>query len=291
MKAWSGVETVLLTRLERYRLCPRKSHAGRIRGERLSPKKGISIEFADYRHYAAGDDLRHLDWNILARLDRAHIRTYRDEEELPVYLLVDSSASMEFGEPPKHHAVCSLAACIGYLALCGSDALYPVALISRVMEVRALRGRASYRRLIEWFSHLQPTGAGLADSVRRFAHAPVQPGMAFLLSDGLDPQLPDALRALGGRGHEIVFLQVLSEVELEPVLEGDLRLIDAESEQAVEITATGGVLQAYQRRLQTFCEELENVCRQLGAWYLRVQSKEPVEEIILRRLRRIGIVA
>ncbi|CUU07696.1 Protein of unknown function DUF58, partial [Armatimonadetes bacterium GBS] len=70
MAEWSGVPTATLARLERYRFQPQKTHAGAIRGERLSPRKGISIEFADYRHYAPGDDLRHLDWNILARLDR-----------------------------------------------------------------------------------------------------------------------------------------------------------------------------------------------------------------------------
>jgi uncharacterized protein (DUF58 family) len=69
--SWQGVPTEVLTRLERYRLQPRQMHAAAIRGERLSPRKGLSIEFADYRHYAPGDDLRHLDWNILARLDRA----------------------------------------------------------------------------------------------------------------------------------------------------------------------------------------------------------------------------
>src|SRR5690348_18424364 len=87
--------------LEGLRLNPRKSFGGKVRGERLTKKKGISIEFADYRDYAEGDDLRHLDWNVLARLDSPIMKTYRDEEDLAVHLLVDGSASMEFGEPTK----------------------------------------------------------------------------------------------------------------------------------------------------------------------------------------------
>lgn len=290
MNDWDGVESTLLTRLEKYRLKPRKSHAGHIRGERLSPKKGISIEFADYRHYAAGDDLRHLDWNVLARLDRAHIRTYRDEEELPIYLLLDLSASMDFGSPPKHHLARSLAAAMGYIGLCGSDAVYPVALTGRAAEVRALRGRASYRRLLEWLKTLQPGGSGLSESLKRFAHASPHAGMVLIFSDGLEPDFPDALRALAGRKHEIGVFQILSEVDLEPDLEGDLRLIDAESGSALEMTATSGVLLGYQKRLQNHCETIENACKQLGAWYVRVLNSQSLEEILLKQLRYAGAI-
>jgi uncharacterized protein (DUF58 family) len=290
MNDWNGVETSLLTRLEKYRLKPRKSHAGHIRGERLSPKKGISIEFADYRHYAAGDDLRHLDWNVLARLDRAHIRTYRDEEELPVYLLLDMSASMDFGSPPKHHLARSLAAAMGYIGLCGSDAVYPVALTGRAAEIRALRGRGSYRRLLEWLRALQPAGSELSDSLKRFAHASPRAGMVIIFSDGLDPDFPDALRTLAGRRHEVSILQILSEVDLEPDLEGDLRLIDVESESAIEITATSGVLLEYQKRLQSHCEAIESACKRLGAWYVRVQNNQPLENTLLKQLRHVGVI-
>lgn len=291
MNEWNGVETALLTRLEKYRLKPHKSHAGHIRGERLSPKKGISIEFADYRHYATGDDLRHLDWNVLARLDRAHIRTYRDEEELPVYLLLDMSASMDFGSPPKHHLARSLAAALGYVALCGSDAIYPVALTGRAPEVRASRGRASYQRLFEWLKTLQPAGGGLSDSLKRFAHASPRAGMVLIFSDGLDPDFPDALRALAGRKHEIGVFQILSEVDLEPDLEGDLRLIDAETADSLEITATSGVLSEYQKHLQNHCETIESTCKRLGACYVRMLNSQPLNEIVLKQLRYAGIIA
>lgn len=292
MSEWNGVETALLTRLEKYRLRPRKSHAGAIRGERLSPKKGLSIEFADYRHYSPGDDLRHLDWNALARLDKAHIRTYRDEEELPVYLLVDTSASMGFGDPPKSHIARSLAACAGYVGLCGSDAIYPVALGSKLSEVRAIRGRSGYRRLQEWLRALPEGESRLSVGIQRFAQSGGRAGMALILSDGLDPQLPESLRSLGGRKHEVLFIQILSEVDRDPDLEGDLRLIDAEDEgTSVEITATSAVLQEYKKRLQAHCNELQAVCKRIGAWYLCVENRDSLEEIMLKRLRSLGALA
>jgi len=288
--SWQGVATEVLARLERYRLQPRQMHAAAIRGERLSPRKGLSIEFADYRHYTPGDDLRHLDWNILARLDRAYLRTYQDEQELPVYLLLDCSASMAFGEPPKYDLARSLAACLGYLALITGDAVYPVALDGRVGEARALRGRISYRRLLEWLRTREPDGRDLSQSLRRFAHANLPTGMAFLLTDGLDEGITDALRTLASRRHELVVIQIVSEVELDPDLEGDLKLIDAETDDTLEITATGGVLSEYRRRLDAHCEAIENACRRIGAIYLQTQNNRPVEEVLLRGLRPIGVL-
>jgi len=287
---WQGVATEVLARLERYRLRPRQMHAATIRGERLSPRKGLSIEFADYRHYAPGDDLRHLDWNILARLDRAYLRTYQDEQELPVYLLLDCSASMAFGEPPKYDLARSLAACLGYIGLIAGDAVYPIALDGRTSETRAMRGRISYRRLIEWLRAREPDGRDLSRSLQRFAHANLPTGMAFLLTDGLDENITDALRTIASRRHELVVMQILSEVELDPDLEGDLKLIDAETGEALEITATGGVLTEYRKRLNAHCEAITNTCRRLGALYLQVRNNQPLEEILLRGLRPMGVL-
>ncbi len=280
----------VLSRLERYRFQPRKMHAATIRGERLSPRKGISIEFSDYRHYTPGDDLRHLDWNILARLDRAYLRTYQDEQELPVHLLLDCSASMAFGEPTKFDAARSLAACLGYVGLVGGDAVYPTALHSHANETRPLRGRVAFTRLLEWLRTRQPDGRNLAASLQRFTHANLPSGFVLLLTDGLDENLPEALRALSSRRHEIVFLHVLSEVELNPELEGDLKLIDAETGEELDITATSGVLQEYQRRLQAHIDALENTCRRIGATYVRVLNAQPPQDVIIRELYPKGIV-
>ena len=131
--------------LEGLRFNPRKAFAGRIRGERLTRKKGISIEFSDYRDYAEGDDLRHLDWNVLARLEAPIMKTYRDEEDLAVHLLVDGSPSMEFGEPTKAQAANKLATALGFLGLAGGDAVYLKRLGVREAPLPALRGR---RRLV-----------------------------------------------------------------------------------------------------------------------------------------------
>ncbi len=284
------LDSQLLMRLERLRFVPRRIHTGSLRGERLSKRKGISIEFADFRPYAVGDDTRHLDWKILARLDRPIVRTYRDETELPVYLLLDASASMQFGNPPKWQLAQQLAAALGYIALCGGDALLSLALSQGQPRFSFLRGKSMFPCLLQWLKSLEPKGKGLAESVLQFAHANLPRGLTVMLTDGLDSEFPNALRQVALRGHEIMLLHILSNAELAPTLEGDLRLLDCENEQVVEITATASVMREYQRRLNAFCEQVKDVCRRAGGWYLLVTSETSIADIIFRHLRRMGIV-
>jgi uncharacterized protein (DUF58 family) len=284
------LDAQLLARLERLRFKPRRTHTGGLKGERLSKRKGISIEFADFRPYAVGDDTRHLDWKILARLDRPIVKTYRDETELPVYLLLDLSASMQFGNPPKWRLAVQLATALGYIALCGGDALFPIILPQSDARQIPLRGKSMFSHLIRWLKDAQPNGKGLAEGLQRFARSDLPKGLVILLTDGLDENFPESLRQIASRGHELVLLQILSDAELQPALEGDLRLVDCETEEAKEITATLGVMGEYQRRLEEFCQQLNDICRRAGGWYLRLTSDATVHDIVLRHLRRLGVV-
>jgi uncharacterized protein (DUF58 family) len=275
------------------RLNPRKSFAGRVRGERLTRKKGVSIEFADYREYSDGDDLRHLDWNVLARLGTPVMRTYQDEEDLAVHLLVDVSPSMEFGDPPKTAQARRLACAMGYLALAGGDAVLARALGPREAPPRALRGRAGYVRLAQWVETERPPdvrGEGLAGALRSFAKSQARQGLVCLLTDGLDPDIDAAIRILAGRGHEVWFLQILSPIELDPDLEGDLRLVDGEGGRVVEITANSYVLKEYRRRLADHNRRIEETVRRIGGKHALVTADASLEGFIKGTLKRDGWV-
>src|SRR3954465_4971244 len=104
----------LLAQLERPELGTRKSFRGRMKGERRSKRKGQSVEFADFRNYVAGDDLRFIDWNTYARLDRLFLKMFLEEEDLHFYALLDASQSMSFGTPTKLHYAKQLAAALGF---------------------------------------------------------------------------------------------------------------------------------------------------------------------------------
>ncbi|MFQ3611385.1 MAG: hypothetical protein SNJ72_07815, partial [Fimbriimonadales bacterium] len=130
----------------------------------------------------------------------------------------------------------------------------------------------------------------LSTAIQRFAHANLPTGMTFLITDGLDETLPDALRTLGSRRHELVVLQLLSEVELEPDLEGDLRLIDSETGEAIEITATRTLLTEYHNRLKAHLEAIQTSCRRVGALYRQVRNTQSPQDILLRVLYPLGVL-
>lgn len=280
--------------LDGMRLNPRKSFSGRVRGERLTRKKGISIEFADFREYSEGDDLRHLDWNVLARLDTPVMRTYQDEEDLALHILLDLSPSMDFGEPSKLAQAKRLACAVGYVALSGGDAVHPRALGPREPDVRPLRGRSGYPRLAQWSEAARPPERNretLATSLRSFVNASTRTGVALLVSDGMDPEMPTLIRALGGRGHEVWFLQILSDVELDPDLEGDLRLLDAESGKPVEITANSYVLKEYRKRLQEHNSSIVEAIRRIGGRHALIRADRPLDGTIKEVFKREGWLA
>lgn len=278
--------------LEGLRLSPRKVFTGRVRGERLTKKKGISIEFSDYRDYVEGDDLRHLDWNVLARLDTPIVKTYQDEEDLAVHLLVDGTGSMGFGEPSKAEWARKTACALGYLALNGGDAVYARVLGSRKAPGTALRGRSAYPRLArELDLGAVPEGANLVGALRLFLNSSVRAGVVVLVTDGLDPELPGLLKSLAGRGHEVYLVQVLSPVETDPDLEGDLRLVDSEDGGFREITANRLTFDVYKKNLAEHNRLLADATTGYGGRYRLLSTGDGVDVLVKDVLRREGWVA
>jgi hypothetical protein len=201
---------------------------------------------------------------------------------------------MDFGEPTKLQLCQSIAAALGYIALNGGDAVYPRALGLRQQQPRPLRGRAAFPRLCSWIESLkapEQTSETLNRVLRSFAASSARPGVVLILSDGLDPDVPMAIRALGGRGHEVWFLQILSEVEVDPDLEGDLKLIDGEGGRPVEITANGIVLKEYRKRLEAHNAALADATRRVGGRYELLVGQRSVEQVLSGVLRRKGWLA
>jgi hypothetical protein len=186
-----------LRRLERLRLATRRLFPGRMRGERRSTRRGASVEFADFRNYAQGDDLRYLDWNVYARLERLFIKLFVEEEDLHVYLLVDGSESMTFGSPAKFDYARRAAAALGYIALHSLDRVGFAVLGPRVRAIKApARGRGAALDCFGWLQEQAAEGGtNLAASLREFALRTRRRGVAVLISDFLDPGYADGLRA------------------------------------------------------------------------------------------------
>src|SRR5438477_2704489 len=148
-----------LAQLEQLELVSRKIFMGRMKGERRSKKKGQSVEFADYRNYVVGDNLRFLDWNLYARLDRLFLRLFMEEEDLHFYVLIDNSLSMDFGAPTKLHYAKQIAAALGFIGLVNMDRVVVEVFNDRLTQsLPPVRGRRSLWRLMDFLKKLEPAG-------------------------------------------------------------------------------------------------------------------------------------
>ena len=281
-----------LRKLEQAAIASRHVLAGRTKGERRSARRGTSVEFADFRAYTPGDDLRYLDWNAFARLQRLFLKLFMEEEDLHVYLLLDASRSMAFGSPTKFSWAVQAAAALGYMALCGGDRVQVFAHArGQGSSSRLFRGRGAAPEMFDWLSAAEPAGeTDLASATRWLQRTAPAPGLTFFLSDLLQPEWEPALARLAVGKGEACVLQVLSREEHEPTLRGDLKLLDAESDDSREITMGASVLRRYERERDDFLEAVRKACFRYGFSHLFVVSDQPVEDVILRSLRRLEVV-
>lgn len=289
----------LLRRLEQFQLLARRRSKSSARGERSSRARGQSVEFADYRPYVAGDDLRYLDWNLFGRLERLFLKLYEEERELPVHLFLDASESMSFGEPRKFDFARQVAAAVGYVALCGFDRVTVTVFPDHPDEaawrgaLRSVRGRKSAFEFFDNLGRLRAGGAAAFNAaLRRAALEARRAGLAVVLSDFLDPAGYEAgLNALVGRGFQINAVQILSPEELAPTTFGDLRLVDSETGGTQEVTFGKFRLRAYQQAVQNYCQRLKEYCAAHGVNFFSVSSASPLEQLLLRQLRAAEVWA
>ena len=280
-----------LRKLDRLAILSRRAMAGQIQGERRSPKRGQSVEFADYRPYTEGDDFRRIDWNAYARLERFFIKLFVEEEDLLVHLLVDASRSMDWGEPNKFAYAVRAAGALGYIALAGLDRL-TVSTLGARGQLTPRRGRPQALPLFRFLQDVQPQGeANLAAALTSYAGAARQPGPLLLISDLMDDGWSAGLRALAGRGFDVTVLHILAPAEVDPQLSGDLNLIDSETDAAIEITADFGLLQRYRDSVTAWQTEIREFCTARAIQYVSVTTSLPFDELLFSLLRRRGVLA
>ncbi|MBP1704365.1 MAG: hypothetical protein H6Q36_104 [Chloroflexi bacterium] len=286
-------DEAFLRSLERLLVLLKKPVRGGLKGTRRSTKRGLSVEFADYRDYSLGDDLRTLDWNVYARLERLFVKLFIEEEDVTLTLLVDASASMAHGTPDKLVFAKRAAAALGYIALASEDRVVVSVLAGRAARRRAaLRGSGRALRLLTELSAIDAAD-GPTDLHAAVRHASAQltgRGAIILISDLLDPAADRAIRELAGTGSEVVVLHVLAPDELRPDLAGDLRLVDAETGSAVEVTLDLAALERYGDRVDAWRTGLAELSARRRVAYVPVESDLPLADLVFAELRRRRVV-
>jgi uncharacterized protein (DUF58 family) len=282
-----------LAQLERLELVSRKVFRGRMKGERRSKRKGQSVEFADFRNYVHGDDLRFIDWNTYARLDRLFLKMFLEEEDLHFYALIDASRSMEFGQPSKLQYAKQLAAALGFIGLVRADRV-KIETIGQPAKQPGpvLRGRGSLWRLMSHLESIQPgEPTTLAQGVKNFCIRNSGKGIVVLISDLMDKHgYEDALRYLVAQQMDVYIIQVLSQEEIDPDVKGDLKLIDCEDSDIAEITVSAPLLNRYKKTLNAFVDGAREFCNRRGMSYLLANNQTPVEQLVTSYLRKRGLV-
>lgn len=283
----------LCAQLERLELVTRKIFRGQLKGERRSKRKGQSVEFADFRNYVAGDDLRLLDWNLYARLDKLIVKLFQEEEDLHFHVLIDASRSMDFGNPTKLEYAKRLAAALGFVGLIRADRVR-IETLSQGVSTRspAYRGRSSVWRMVAQLEAITPAGdTDLAVGVKNFCLRNPGKGVVVLVSDLMDKQgYEAALRYFVSHQMDTFVIHVLSQEEQQPDIQGDLRLVDSEDADHAEITVSAPLLRKYQQTLDSFVTGVQRFCARRGIHYLLTNNQVPIEELVAKHLRRRGLV-
>jgi uncharacterized protein (DUF58 family) len=283
----------VMAQLERLELVTRKVFRGRMKGERRSKRKGQSVEFADFRQYVPGDDLRSLDWNLYARLDKLIVKLFLEEEDLHFFTLIDASLSMDFGNPTKLQYAKQVAAALGFVGLIRADRVRIETLGQSVANRGpVLRGRRGVWRMIEYLDGIQPGETiSLAQGVKNFCVRNSGKGIVVLITDLMDKDgYESALRYLVSQQMDVYVIHVLSQEELDPDVKGDLKLVDCEDQDIAEITVSAPLLARYKSTLNAFVSGAQEFCNRRGMNYLLANNQTPPKDLIGSFLRRRGLV-
>ncbi|MFO7565991.1 MAG: DUF58 domain-containing protein [Enhygromyxa sp.] len=285
-----------LRQLELLQVIARRLIRGRQRAERKTKKVGSGLEFADHREYSPGDDIRSVDWGVLARLGSTLVRLFEEDEDLPLRLVVDVSDSMLTKDGQKLIYAQKIAAALAYVGLAGLDRVGLTAFSGKVHEtLPAIRGKGRIFRVFEFLKSSKIGGpTDIYAGCKRVAAESSLPGVTVVLSDFYDLKGAfDGLNLLRFRKHEVVAIQVLDPIEANPIdtgLRGDVSLVDVEGDESRDVTLSAALLKAYAEAHERFCTTLENKCRARGMPFFRASIDEPFDDLVLRIFRLGGVL-
>jgi uncharacterized protein (DUF58 family) len=292
-------DSEFMKKLEYLSLVSRRVFRGQLLAQRRTRQLGGSVEFADHREYVFGDDLRHLDWNIYARFGNRFIKRFEEEEDLHVYFFLDCSRSMRLGQTEdglnKFSYAKQIVTALSYIALSDLDRISVILFSDKIKDIFPLtRGKEHIFNLLRFLEQVEPDGGetNLGQAINGFVHRKQRSGLAVIVSDLFDRHgFQSGLDLLRYRQFEPKVIQIHDRQEIKPTLRGDIRMIDAESGRAKNITITETMLQRYQEKFNSFLKHLQAYCVGNGFSCTISCTSVPFDELILRMMRESGGVS
>jgi uncharacterized protein (DUF58 family) len=280
-------------KLEYLALVSRRVFSGRLRAERRTKKSGTGVEFADHRDYQPGDDFRYLDWNVYQRFEKLLVRLYEEEEDLAIYLVLDTSASMGFGGGDKLRYAKKVVAALAYVGLANLDRVSIVTTSDRVMErMPETRGKARIFKAFRFLRQVEAEGmTDLADAMKTFVAQNKRRGLVVLVSDLYDPRgFQRGLNVLRYNKFDTFLVHVVDPTDARPKLHGDVLVYDCETGDEREVTVTAKVLERFRHAYAEYLADVERFCATHQVPYVGASLQVPFDELILRVFRRGGFL-
>lgn len=287
-------DTDFLRKLERLHLVAKRLSWAGAKGEHAASRKGFSLEFSDYRRYQHGDDLRYVDWNIYRRLERLLVKVFTAEEEMNIYLLIDTSRSMAEGAPAKLDYAKKVAAALGYIGLKNLDRVGGASFSTHLQVPLTLgRGRKQVLGLFRFLGKLSCAGeTNLRAAIHSFTNLFPHPGFVVVISDLFDPGgWRAALEELTAKRYQLLVIHIVDEQETRPKPWGDIALVDVEAGRERKFFLDVDLVRRFQAELDRYFKEIEAVCASRRIDYLRTTTQVPFDEFVLQTLRRASSVA
>ncbi len=290
-------DTEFLKKLEYLALVSRRVFRGQLLAQRRTRQLGAGLEFAEHRDYTAGDDFRHVDWNVFARLDELLIKRFQEEEDLHVYILLDCSRSMaplDGAALSKFDYARQIAAALAYIALDDLDRVAIAGFADRILaDFPLMRGKGRVLTLLQFLEGLEPAGTAtnLLRVVEQFVTRGQRSGVVLVVSDFFDPAgYQRAIDLLRYRRYEPHLIQVYAPQDAEPNVLGDVQLVDVETEAPRRVTITEKSLVRYREVYAEFLAGLLRYCRNYGLGCTRSPTTVPFDELILKMMRAAGVL-
>lgn len=246
-------------------------------GSKRSKAIGSSVEFSDYREYLPGDDFRRIDWNAYARFERVFIKLFMQEQESPVTIFMDKSDSMK--EHNKRETAIKVTGTFSYVALADYDTVSLVMFEDGIKETLVnLRGSSSFNRVITGLEEASFNGmSNLYESIYRW-QPKLKKGISILVSDLMyDHQIEKVIRLLAFNKQRVIVCHVLSKEELSPVFDENVRIIDSETKDYMDINTGIEAINLYKKKLDTYLKEIKSICTKYGVDYMLVNTDQPIE--------------
>ncbi|WP_102271486.1 DUF58 domain-containing protein [Cytobacillus massiliigabonensis] len=281
----------LISKLQKKRLKVKTRKRGMHKGSRQSHKFGSSMEFSDFRMYQPGDDVRQIDWNVYGRTGKHYIKRFLDEQELSIAIYLDQSSSMRKIDE-KWELAKQVAAALSYIVLNNEDRLFFSPVSSAVVEPVRRKGSVYAKKTFLEIMQLEEarmTGdffKNLAMTISK------KQQLSIIITDGLEPLegIEDLLKKMASFKQEIWFIQVLSMEEYTPPYEGDMRLIDSETESAVNVSMNKAIVASYIKRLKEHNQQLETMTTKYGGQYVLVTDQSDAQSVLFRDFSGNGLI-